>query len=78
MVTTASALPLLDDMEPILKDLEEVRSFPHRLLEYLRDDEHMQLAAQICESGQIKINVGHGTIESIEFRQWARVKKRGT
>jgi len=66
---------MLDKMAPVLGGLELVREFPEILLEYLRNDEQMGLAAEVFQSGQIRLNMNQGHIESIEIRQFARRKK---
>ena len=62
-------------MESILDELEIVRSFPMVLLEHLRKDPQIGMAAEACNHGQIRLNINNGKVESVEWRQWARDKK---
>jgi hypothetical protein len=69
---------VLDDVESAVSELQFVSDFPKILLEYLRGDEQMSLAARTFRTGQIRLNMNQGKIESIEIRQFARNKKEGT
>lgn len=57
-------------------NLEFVGEFPKMLLEYFGGDEQVCLAVKALQSGQIRLNMNNGRIESIEIRQFARNKKR--
>lgn len=68
MATTVTITP---------EKIEFARNFPKELLEYLRGNEQIALAAHVCGSGQIRLNVTAGAVQSIEFRQWARANGNG-
>ena len=61
-------------MASAIDNLEFAKNFPQELLKHLCGDDQVSLAAHVCGSGQIRLNVTEGKIQSIEFRQWARKK----
>lgn len=61
-------------MASAIDKLEFAKNFPRELLDHLCGDEQVSLAAHVCGSGQIRLNVNEGKVQSIEFRQWARKK----